>query len=94
MATIRNLDVEIGNKPERPHYDQIDYILTPLRWRNAIKNAETTITGMITTDHFPLKVMTEFRLKKSTQKQKDMQTWEKCNKKEREQFNKDFIQHF
>ena len=35
-------------------HEQLDYIITPRRWRNTVSNAESNSTANIDSDHFPV----------------------------------------
>ena len=41
---------------KRPHFEMIDYWITPNRWKNTVSNIETEPKANITTDHLPMKI--------------------------------------
>ena len=47
----------------RKLYDQIDFLITPQRWKNHILNCETDTNANIKADHFPLVVKYNYKLK-------------------------------
>ena len=66
------------------------YVITPRKWRKSIKNVESSITSMITTDHFPIKLQTAYRRNANHKRPSPMQTWEKCTPMQKQAFNMAF----
>lgn len=47
----------------RPIHEVIDYALIELRWRNAVRDVETYPEANIASDHYPMKIKMQVRLK-------------------------------
>ena len=53
-ATYRKVEIDIAHEIDKDTHEQIDYIVTPKRWRNAITNAESDTKANIDSDHYPV----------------------------------------
>ena len=49
------------------HFDQIDYILTRNRWKNASRNCEMAVHAQIDSDHYPIWSKFKIEFKKNAQ---------------------------
>ena len=68
LATWKAMSTKKEDPWDRQHYDQIDFILTPKRWQNGIKDSESNMEANIDTDHAPVWVKCKYNLKKLTRK--------------------------
>ena len=64
LVTWKAIGTRTGDPLCRAHYDQLDYILIPNRWKNGITNAESDMEANIDSDHFPVWAACCFNLKK------------------------------
>ena len=58
------IGTKLTDEYTRPKYEQIDFIITPRRWRNAVTNIQTDPVANINTDHLPMIVMIRTQLAK------------------------------
>ena len=63
LATWKAMGTKTGDPYDRQHFDQLDYVLVPHRWKNGILNVESQMGANIDSDHAPILVKTRFRLK-------------------------------
>ena len=68
VATWRSIGTKEGDPIDRQHFDQIDFILTPARWRNVVKYAGSDMDANIDSDHAPVWAKCQFKLKQLTTK--------------------------
>ena len=54
LATWTKPGTGKGDPLDRQHYDQLDCILTPKRWKNGFKNVESELFANIDSDHAPV----------------------------------------
>ena len=67
----------MGDEPfNRTNYETLDYVLTPTKWKNAIKNVESDIRSGISSDHCPIWARISINLKAKYEKKKTR--WGKC----------------
>ena len=64
LSTYRTPGTEQNAVRERPNFEQLDYMIVPKRWRNAITNAEADDEVNINTDHFPIIVTCRISLRR------------------------------
>ena len=61
LITWKTMGAKAEDPLDRQHYDQIDFILIPKRWRNGIMDAESDLTANIDSDHAPVWVKCKFK---------------------------------
>ena len=72
----------------RPHYEMIDYWLTPTRWKNCITNVDTKLGANLTTDHLPMTATIRNKLAKiDPPKRTGRNKYEICNAKATSKYN-------
>eukprot|EP00973_Karenia_brevis_P078287 10869393-Karenia_brevis.AAC.1 len=88
-ATYKEKKSHAGGPPwRRPVYEVLDYVLTPRRWRNSIKDAESDTHVNISSDHFPIWIRTVVNLKAKPQgARRTRPKFLQCTEEERKRFN-------
>ena len=90
LATWRTMGAKEGDPIDRQHFDQIDFILTPARWRNGVKDAGSDLEANIDSDHAPVWAKCHFKLKKQENKAPTSRTRvEPMEESRKEDFNKE-----
>lgn len=84
-ATYRkNKETDIQFEPaNRNTHEQLDYILTPKRWRNTVINAESDTTANIHSDHYPVIITNKSTSEEQKEKEKeerDMKDVKRCKR--------------
>lgn len=87
LATYKKPETTLTDPVTRPHYEQLDYILTPERWKNSVLDAESDIQADINSDHFPVKFQIGIKLKSTNQRNKPRPKYRECTKEENKQRN-------
>ena len=64
LITWKTISTREGDEMDRGSYDQIDFVLTPHRWRNGVKDAESHPEANIDSDHFPVVITNQFKYQK------------------------------
>ena len=60
-----------GGPPyDRHHYETLDYIIVPDRWKNTVENVEIDMNSGINSYHYPLRVTICINLKAKYEKTK------------------------
>ena len=86
IATYRikkEITTETEHIAENTH-EQIDYIITTRRWRNAITNVETDTKANINTDHYPVIADVTVRLRKQEHKGTARKRYKECSIEQKE----------
>ena len=68
-ATYGRVGIDIAQEINKDTHEQIDYIVTPKRWRNAVTNAESDTKANIDSDRYPVIAKATLRLKAEQTKQ-------------------------
>ena len=63
LATYRNIGIQKQDPIARPTHDQLDYVITQRRWRNAIVDVEGDPECNVDSDHNPLIAKVRIKLK-------------------------------
>ena len=72
----------------RGKYEVLDYVAINRRWRNAARNAETDVHANVDTDHYPLIIDLQVRLKaREERKRVNRKKYMKCSEEQRDAFN-------
>ena len=95
LATWRTMGTTKEHPLCRQSYDQIDYILTPKRWQNGIKDVESDLKANIDSDHAPVWAKCHFKLKRIAQGQHTMrQRVDPIEDHRKEEFNQELMRRF
>jgi endonuclease/exonuclease/phosphatase family metal-dependent hydrolase len=87
LATFRDLGSTREDPIQRGTHEQIDFIVTPERWKNAIKDAESHSMANIDSDHYPVAARISIKLKAIRQDHRSRMIFQECNKEENEHIN-------
>ena len=63
LLTHRHANAELGPPWTRGRYETVDYIVVNKKWRNTIQDVGADIMSNLPTDHAPLIIKTETKLK-------------------------------
>ena len=61
--TYKQNSTNIGPPYDRNRYEQLDFVVTPNRWNNSVKNCEADPSCPIRSDHFPILTSIQIKLK-------------------------------
>ena len=61
--TFKQNSTNIGPPYDRNRYEQIDFVVTPNRWKNSVNNCEADPSCPIRSDHFPILTTIQVKLK-------------------------------
>ena len=70
LATHRAPETTPQSPLKRPFYDTIDYWLVSQRWKNSIANCDSDITANVKSDHCPLTITINLKLKAQNKAEK------------------------
>ena len=84
-ATYRRVGIDIDQPINKDTHEQLDYIVTAKRWRNAITNAESDTKANIDSDHYPVLAKATLRLKAEKLIRLHRCRYMKCEEEERKE---------
>ena len=88
LASYRTPGTEQTDLRVRPNFEQLDYILIPRKWRNAIRNVGVDDTANINSDHFPIIVTSRLYLAKNRNVNQHRNVcWLACNDEQWQNYN-------
>ena len=88
LATYQENKSHMGGPPyKRPTHEVLDYVLTPKRWRNAIKYIYSDVSADINSDHYPLVAVIKVRLITKYGQRPNPYFYAKCSEEEQLEFN-------
>ena len=83
---------EIGSTRKDPiqrgTHEQIDFIVTPERWKNTIKDADSHSMANIDSDHYLVAARISIKLKAIRQNHRSRMKFQECNKEEKKHINR------
>ena len=88
LLTYKHVKSHPGGPPYvRPLYETLGYILVPNRWQNAVRDISADPSPGVNTDHYPLRMELQIRLKARHKPERVNEVFLKCNEEEAETYN-------
>ena len=86
--TFREIGVTRDAPIQRGTHEQIDFIVTPNRWKNSIKDVTGHHTANINSDHYPIVARINVRLKAIQNRNRARAKYGECDNAQKEHINK------
>ena len=87
LVTFREIGTTRDEPIQRGTHEQIDFIVTPNRWKNTVKDVESDHTANINSDHYPVIARIRAKLKAIHRGHKNRPKYDKCDKAQKEKIN-------
>ena len=91
QVTFKETETEHGPPWTPTRYAQIDFVLSPHRWKNGVQDVESNIKPFPETDHYVLESTIRIKLKKKNKQLKQIKRYRKPTEEEQTKYNEQLL---